>query len=68
MKSPLLPHLYEAVAEGAMFGIVVFELQSGECLYINHMARELLGTGTPTLLGMVPRAKSRPSRASRKTY
>ena len=54
MKGQLLPHLYEAVAQGAMFGIVVFESGTGECLFINHMAIELLGTETPRIHNLIP--------------
>lgn len=54
MKTSILPHLYEAVAEGAMFGIVVFDNANGECLFINTMGTAMLGTDTPTLSELVP--------------
>jgi len=60
VKHVLLPHLYEAVAEGAMFGIVVFEKNSGKCLFVNHMGRELLGTETPSIMTMVPKSEKPP--------
>lgn len=50
----ILPHLYQAVAEGAMFGIVVFDKHTGNCLFINHMAVEVLGTETPRMHGLIP--------------
>ncbi len=54
MSKSLLPHLYQAVAEGAMFGIVVFDKFSGNCLFINHMGIELLGSETPRMHGLIP--------------
>jgi signal transduction histidine kinase len=54
VKHSLLPHLYQAVAEGAMFGIVVFDKFSSECLFINHMGVELLGTETPRMHLLIP--------------
>ena len=60
MKQALLPHLYEAVAQGAMFGIVVFDRANGDCLFINHMAQAMLGTETPTILSLVPPAERPP--------
>ncbi len=59
-KSALLPHLYQAVAEGAISGIVVFERLSGECLFINRSASELLGTETPTLETLIPACEKPP--------
>lgn len=53
-KHSILPHLYEAVAQGAMFGIVVFDRANDECLFINHMAQEMLGTETPSIAAMIP--------------
>jgi signal transduction histidine kinase len=50
----ILPHLYQAVAEGAMFGIVVFDKFTSNCLFINHMAIEMLGTETPRMHGLIP--------------
>lgn len=60
MKPKFLPHLYEAVAQGAMFGIVVFESGTGECLFINHMATELLGTETPRIHNLIPTVERPP--------
>lgn len=54
MKQALLPHLHQAVAEGAMFGIVVFEKSTGECLFINKTASSLLKTESPTASTLVP--------------
>jgi signal transduction histidine kinase len=53
-KHSILPHLYEAVAQGAMFGIVVFDRDDGKCLFFNHMAKEMLGTETPSIEAMIP--------------
>ena len=47
MKKELLPQLYAAVAQGALFGIVVFEKGTGDCLFINSMAVDMLGTDHP---------------------
>lgn len=58
MKKNFLPHLYQAVAEGAIFGIVVFEKTSGKCLFINHAAIDLLHTETPTLETLIPESDS----------
>lgn len=60
MKHAILPHLYEAVAQGAMFGIVVFDRAGGECLFVNHMAQAMLGTETPTILGLIPPSERPP--------
>jgi signal transduction histidine kinase len=54
VKPSMLPRLYQAVAEGAMFGIVVFDKVTSECLFINHMGVELLGTETPRMHELVP--------------
>lgn len=54
MKKNFLPHLYQAVAEGAIFGIVVFERGTGQCLFINHAASDLLGSESPTLETLIP--------------
>lgn len=53
MTSKILPHLYQALAEGAMFGIVVFDQANGECLFINSMAQSLLGTEAPTMQTLI---------------
>ena len=53
MKNTFLPHLFEAVAREATFGIVVFN-SSGECLFINQFAINLLGVELPTLAQLVP--------------
>lgn len=60
MKKNFLPHLYQGVAEGAIFGIVVFERSTGKCLFINHAASDLLGTEAPTLETMIPAAEKPP--------
>ncbi|MGE0528363.1 MAG: PAS domain-containing protein, partial [Bdellovibrionales bacterium] len=48
-----LPHLYEAVANEAMFGIVVFDPR-GHCLFSNKMAIQLLGAERPRLEDLIP--------------
>jgi signal transduction histidine kinase len=60
MNRALLPHLYEAVAQGAMFGIVVFNKANGECLFINEMAKDMLGTESPSIADMAPPADRPP--------
>lgn len=55
-----LAHLYEAVADGAMFGIVVLGKTNGECLYINAMGISMLGTKTPTFNTMIPPSEKPP--------
>lgn len=60
MKKNFLPHLYQAVAEGAISGIVVFEQATGKCLFINHAASDLLGTEAPTLETLIPAADKPP--------
>lgn len=54
MKSVLLPHLYEIVAQEAMLGFVVFDAASGDCLFINHMGNQLLGLDKPFLKSLKP--------------
>lgn len=49
----LLPHLYQYLAEEAMFAIVVFN-ESGECLYINRMGTQLLNAFEPRVESLVP--------------
>jgi len=49
-----LPHLFESIAVEAMFGIVVFD-PNGQCVFINTMAGQLLGTTTPLLEDLVPK-------------
>src|SRR5688572_6916934 len=63
MKHFILPHLYQAVAEGAMFGIVVFEKKSRECLFINHMGIEMLGSETPSIQSLIPTTDKPPFRS-----
>lgn len=53
MKHVILPHLYQTVAEEAMFGIVVFE-KNGDCLFINRTAVALLGLEQPLLADLRP--------------
>lgn len=43
-----------------MFGIVVFDQANGDCLFINPMAKNMLGTATPTISGMVPASDKPP--------
>ena len=59
MKSVILPHLYEIVAQEAMLGFVVFEVGTGDCLFINKMGNQLLGLDRPNLKSLIP-AQERP--------
>lgn len=60
MKIELLPHLYQAVIEGSMFGIVVFDRATEQCLFANQMAKELLGQLSPALRDLVPVSEKPP--------
>ena len=54
MTNKLLPHLFEAVVQGAMFGIAVFDETNGDCLFINGVATSLLGAETPKITDLIP--------------
>lgn len=53
MKSAILPKLYETVAKEAFFGIAVFD-STGECLFINSSAIQMLGTDAPKMGELSP--------------
>ena len=59
-KLNLLPHLYEAVAQGAIWGIVVFDRHTKECLFINPMATEMLGSEQPAFNDLIPTQEKPP--------
>ncbi|MGE4133056.1 MAG: ATP-binding protein [Bdellovibrionales bacterium] len=53
MKEKVLAHLYEPLANEAMFGIVVFD-QDGVSFYTNRMAEQMLGTTKLKLDDLAP--------------
>lgn len=53
MNHKFLPHLYQTIAEEAVFGIVVFN-QKEECLFSNNAANFALHTDQPDLAQIVP--------------
>src|ERR1700734_2292636 len=53
MKTQMLPHLYQTVAEAAIFAIVVFD-DNGNCLFANKSAEQLIGSAEPALTDLIP--------------
>ena len=53
MKTRLIPHLYETIAQEAVFGILVFSSE-GECLFSNPSAVQLVQSETPSLDSLSP--------------
>ncbi len=54
MPKNVLPHLYEDLAQEAMFGIVVFDEAEGKSFYVNKMATQLLGCEDLRLIDLIP--------------
>lgn len=54
MPKHAFPHLYEDLAQEAMFGILVFDEEEGKSFFINKMAIQLLGREELHLVDLIP--------------
>lgn len=54
MAKNVLPHLYEDLANDAMFGIIVFDEADGKSFYMNQMSVQLLGCEQMRLIDLIP--------------
>jgi signal transduction histidine kinase len=59
MKSEILKHLYEVVANEATFGIVVFQ-DDGDCLFVNRVGQGMINQTEPALISLFPGTEKPP--------